>query len=326
MGAPFGQQILSLRRSRSVALLFVASLVLSVVLAACGEAAVKSSPGVPARSAIAPAAAPAAQQSAGGASTETNASPSSSQSSTEQLPPISRMVVHNAQLSLQVPDVNQALARISDIAQSHGGYVSTEHAYASQSDDQTRTVADVTIRVRADEYDQALGQLRGLATKVVSVDETSDDVTQQYIDVDANLRNLQASESAILKLMNQTTNINDILTLQRELTNVRGQIQRLQAQEQYLERQTSLSTITMHLEPPAVAQSSPLGPFWDPLATLARGWHDSLTVLRVLVDALLYVASAFWWAIILAGAGIYFERKRRQARRAAVGVGPTNPS
>jgi len=304
--------------------------VFAVILGACGEAAVKSAPSAPVPNPAAPVAAPGAAGEAQSPSDATSGSSSNSSSpspaTADQIPPLSRLVVHNAQLSLQVTDVDATLAKVRDLAQSHGGYVSTEHAYVSQSDDDGRTVADVTIRVRADEYNPALAQLRALASKVVSVEESSEDVTQQYIDVDANLRNLQASESAILKLMNQTTNINDILTLQRELTTVRGQIQRLQAQQQYLERQTSMSTISMHLEPPPVVQSSPIGPFWNPLATVARGWRDSLSVLRVLTDAILYVVSAFWWAIILIGTGVYLERKRRQARRASVATSPINPS
>ena len=64
----------------------------------------------------------------------------------------------------------------------------------------------------------------------------SQDVTEEYVDLGANLRNLQASESAILKLMDKATQIQDVLALQRELTNVRGQIERIQGRKTYLER------------------------------------------------------------------------------------------
>ncbi len=236
------------------------------------------------------------------------------------------MVVHNAQLTLQVEDVDVALQKVRGIADTFGGYVGTEHAYRSKSGDQEQLVADVSIRVRADRYEDALKSVRGLASKVVSEDESSEDVTQEYVDVDANLQNLQATESAIQKLMDRATNMNDILTVQNQLSTVRGQIQRLEAQKRSLERQTSLSTITMHLQPPPVVESSPVGPFWNPLATLDKGWETSLLVLRGITDVVLYAVAAFWWLIALIVGGVFVERKRRQSRPSSIQAGPTNPT
>ncbi|MGH2460109.1 MAG: DUF4349 domain-containing protein, partial [Chloroflexota bacterium] len=174
MRARFGHPSLSLHRSRTVIALLLVTLLSSVLLAACGGAAMKVEPalnsGVPAPAAVPEA--PSLERSSSSAPAADNSSPSSASSTTaDQIPPINRMVVHNAQLSLQVKDVDVALGRLRDIAQANGGYVSTEHASASQSGDQAgnpaRTVADVTIRVRADEYNQALAQIRSLASKVV---------------------------------------------------------------------------------------------------------------------------------------------------------------
>src|SRR5579884_2319012 len=195
-------------RSRPVALCALALALLSLLMIACSSA----TPSEIARSSKA--VAPAAPTSAPAASAQpAGSAPASSQG--EPIVPVllpgERMVAHNAQLTLQVDDVAVALQKVRGIADTFGGYVGTEHAYRSKTGDQEQLVADVSIRVRVDRYEDALTSVRALATKVVSEDESSEDVTQEYVDVDANLRNLQATESAIQKLMDRATTMNDIL-------------------------------------------------------------------------------------------------------------------
>lgn len=310
--------------SRPIVVFVLALIILSLVLGACSSAPLP---------AAAPTSAPAAglalpSKQAASAPSTTSSSSDSSTSSTPSTDDLlnQRMVVHDAQLTLEVADVGVALGKIRGLAETYGGYVSSEHAYLDKSGDQERLLADVSIRVRADQFDRALDGVQGLATKVVSADESSEDVTQEYVDVDADLRNLQTTESAIQKLMDRATNMNDILTLQNQLTTVRGQIQRLDAQKRMLERQTSLSTLTMHLQPPANAPKLANGPAWSPLATLAEGWQLSVSILRGVADTLLYGIAAFWWLVLLAIGGVYVERRRRQSRLPAIQAGPTNPA
>src|SRR5205085_6052703 len=118
--------------------------------------------------------------------------------------------------------------------------------------------------------DAALSDLRGLG-KVTTETSGSQDVTDEYVDLGANLRNLQASETAILKLMDKATQIQDVLALQRELTNVRGQIERIQGRKTYLERRTDMATITVALRLPAPPPSPALTGGWDPISTALRG-------------------------------------------------------
>ena len=111
-------------------------------------------------------------------------------------------------------------------------------------------VADLTLQVRSDAADATVSDLRALG-KVTTETSGSQDVTEEYVDLGSNLRNLQASETAILKLMDKATQIQDVLALQRELTNVRGQIERIQGRKTYLERRSDMATITLSLRLPA---------------------------------------------------------------------------
>jgi hypothetical protein len=227
------------------------------------------------------------------------------------------MVIRTAQMTVEVQDMESALAHARAIVSQGGGYVSASNTHIERTDDQDRMVADLTLQVRSDAADSAMSDLRALG-KVTAETSGSQDVTDEYVDLDSNLRNLQASEAAILKLMDKATQISDVLSLQRELTNVRGQIERIQGRKTYLERRTDMATISLSLRLPPVAATQVTGGAWDPLATALRGWQASLTVLRNLANAVIVVLAFSWWLVPVAAVGAYVWRRRRSVSPRAV--------
>jgi Domain of unknown function (DUF4349) len=231
---------------------------------------------------------------------------------------LDRMVIRTAQLSVEVQDMESALTKARAIASQAGGFVSTSNTRIERNDDQDRMVADLTLQVRSGSADSAMSDLRALG-KVTSETSGSQDVTDEYVDLDSNLRNLQASETAILKLMDKATQISDVLTLQRELTNVRGQIERIQGRKTYLERRTDMATITLSLRLPPATPTQLTAGAWDPLAIAVRGWQASLTVLRGVASVAIVAAAFSWWLVpFLALGGYVWLRRRRAATPPAV--------
>jgi hypothetical protein len=263
----------------------------------------------------APVASPADAAKGEAAAAQPNQSAQTSQAAGTSLP-LDRMVVRTAKLSVQVNDVEQALTRTREIAQAGGGFLSASNTRVEKgSDGQDRTVADLTLQVRGDTLDTTLQALRGLG-KVENETSSSQDVTEEYVDLDANLRNLQASESAILKLMDRAQRIEDVISLQRELTNVRGQIERIQGRKRYLERRTDLATISLSLHLPAVDSPAPTTAGWNPVAVALRGWLASLTVLRGVAEVVIVVAAFSWWLLPFVGLGVYVWLHRKPRPRA----------
>ena len=264
-----------------------------------------------------PAAAVAPGAPAAIASDAQRAAPAAAGSQANALPDTSaqildRMVIRTAQLAVEVGDMEQALAQARSIASRGGGFVSASNTHVEKVNDQDRMVADLTLQVRSDAADGALSDLRALG-RVTSETSGSQDVTDEYVDLDSNLRNLQASESAILKLMDRATQIQDVLSLQRELTNVRGQIERIQGRKTYLERRSDMATITLSLRLPPAQDSKPLsGGAWDPFAVAQRGWQASLTLLRGVAEAVIIVVAFSWWLVpfIALGAYVWLHRRR----------------
>jgi Domain of unknown function (DUF4349) len=230
---------------------------------------------------------------------------------------LNRMVIRTAQLTIEVQNMEHALAQARQIASRSGGIVSTSNTHLERVNDQDRMVADLTLQVRSDTADSAMSDLRALG-KVTTEASGSQDVTEEYVDNGASLRNLQASESAILKLMDKAVQIQDVLSLQRELTNVRGQIERIQGRQTYLERRTDMATITLSLRLPPVDGSAQqiIGGAWDPVAVAQRGWQASLTLLRGLAEVVIVAVAFSWWLVPFAALGVYVWVHRRRTTAA----------
>jgi hypothetical protein len=140
-------------------------------------------------------------------------------------------------------------------------------------------------------------------------------VTEEYVDLDANLRNLQKTEASLVSLMEKASKLDDVLVLQRELTNVRSQIERIQGRKTFLERRSDMSQISLTLrEKNGAAVVTPLAAgAWDPAATAYKGWTASLRVLRTVADAAILAVAFGWWLVpFVAVGGVVLLRRRPQ--------------
>jgi len=260
-------------------------------------------PGAPVPPASSNALRSSATNSAAAASTVTEASLAQS---------LDRMVIRTSQLTVEVVNMEEALARARQIAARGGGIVSASNTHIEKISDQDRMVADLTLQVRSDAADNALSDLRALG-KVTTEASGSQDATEEYVDLGSNVRNLQASEAAILKLMDKATQIQDVLQLQRELTNVRGQIERIQGRKTYLERRSDMATITLSLRlPPPDTSARPFTGTWDPAGVAQRGWQASLALLRGIAEVVIVAVAFSWWLVPFVVLGVYVWLHRRR--------------
>jgi hypothetical protein len=199
-----------------------------------------------------------------------------------------RLIVRIGSLELEVADVADGYAKARQLALRLGGYVG-DSAFAT--DAEGRPSATVVLRIPADRYDEALDALRPLATRVVSERSQETDVTAQVVDLEARLRNLRASEEALVRLLDRAGKISEILEVQRELGGVRQQIEQLTAEKQLLEKQAALATLTVSL---SLAS--------QPISTAAEGWDLGAEVERAvaqLIDVAQLAARAGIWLVIV---------------------------
>ena len=115
-------------------------------------------------------------------------------------------------------------------------------------ENQSRLYGNISIRVLSERFNDALAALRALAVDVRSESTSGQDVTEEYTDLSAKLRNLQAAEAQLLKLMEQAGKVTDILEVQKELVKTRGEIEQTKGRMQYLEQSSALAFIQVTLE------------------------------------------------------------------------------
>jgi len=244
--------------------------------ATAASAARAAGPAAAATSAAAAArpAAPAPAASAGSSSAANSSIPDSSGGAAADL---DRKIIRNADVGLVVKDVEAAFSSISSIATGLGGYVAGSSL--GQAGDTLR--GTVTLRVPASSFDQAMTQIKQLGVKVQRENISSQDVTEEYADLDARVRNLQATADQLRALLEtireKTNNPNDILTVYRELTDINGQIEQAKGRQQYLSKLSELATLSVELIP----QEAPAIP--RPVAH--KGW-SAVETLRDAVSAL----------------------------------------
>lgn len=156
-------------------------------------------------------------------------------------------VIRNGSLALVVDSPASALQDVQLVVNSiPGAFVAK--AEVRQAGDTQPTM--LTLRVPAESFDRALAALRGIALEVLAEQTTARDVTEEYTDLDARLRNLQASETQLLALVERSTTVEDLLKVENRLAEVRGEIETLQGRLNVLADRIALATIHVALHAP----------------------------------------------------------------------------
>jgi len=155
-----------------------------------------------------------------------------------------RMIIRRGNMSLAVADISAAIDQITVMAGDLGGYVVNSRVWKERE----RLFGDISIRVPAGYFSEAMNALRDLAVDVTFEQTSSQDVTEEYVDLSAKLQNLEATEGQLLMIMEKAETVEDILDVQRELSRTRGEIEQTKGRMQYLERTSSTSLIEIRLE------------------------------------------------------------------------------
>ncbi len=209
----------------------------------------------------------------------------------EVVPDFPRMIVYTAFLELRVEDPKATLDQVWKMTEEMGGYVVAsaveEHILV---DGTVTTEARITVRVPADRLQEALAQFRGLALEVLRESLDSEDVTEEYVDLEARLRHLRATEEELLRFLEEAETTEDVLQVYRQLNEVREEIERLEGRKRYLEQVSQYALIEMRLRPKEV-QPPVLPDTWSPLSVFR-------SAVRALVRTLQGLATLGIWLLV----------------------------
>jgi hypothetical protein len=222
-----------------------------------------------------------------------------------------RMIIRNANLTLQSDDIKNVMDSIAQLAEKSGGFVVDSNI---QSDNQSDVIysANISIRVPAQGLQNALTQLKALSTRVLSESTSGKDITQQYVDLESQLKNLETSKVQLTKIMEGAKKTEDVLNVYRELSNIQGQIDVLQGQIKYFSESAALSLINIQLVSKPVIQHD--GSFSDRFMDVVKQSYVSLTnsIIGIVFGTTYFVIyllpMLIYWGLILA-AGAWIGRK-----------------
>jgi hypothetical protein len=199
-----------------------------------------------------------------------------------------RQVIRTAEMSLLVDDPAKRMEEVTAVATRLGGFVETSQIWRAESGGS----AQMTLRVPADRLQEARAAIRGLAKKVESEKTGATDVTAQAVDLDATLRNYRAEEQQYLGIMQRAGTVKDTLDVAQRLSDVRGRIERTEAQLKLLSRQVAMATITVSLRAETLTQVQ-----WMP--NIRQAWNGAAESMAAYVASmmslLLYAPVVLAW-------------------------------
>lgn len=251
-------------------------------------------------------------------SLSTSGSSDSSAAQTD-LPEADKKIIKNGSLNLKVDNTDKASASISKIAKDNGGEVASSNFRQSGASVKS---GYITVKVPVANFEKAFSDLKKVASLVINESTSGTDVTEQYVDLQAQLKNKQTEEEAFTRIMAQAQEISDILAVQTQLSRVRGEIERLQGRIKYLESQTDMSTITINLSEDANISMVDKWRPWQVVKTSAsvlvknvQNFADFVIRLIILVLPVFLLYALLVWVIYGIGKKAYIKFRKKDQKQ-----------
>ena len=206
------------------------------------------------------------------------------------------MIIKNADIKLLVEDTDVAIDRATQAIGDMNGYIISSRVwYQPWYDGENYKYATITIGVPVDQFERTLSRLRGLAVKVLDETATGEDVSNQFVDLQSQVTNLEATRDRIKSFLDEAKTVDEALRINQELANVEAQIEQIKGQMNYLKDRSAFSTITINFEPvlpeeltPTPTPSPTPNP-WNPGETFTNAKKTVTFAYQGIIDFLIWV-------------------------------------
>jgi len=222
-------------------------------------------------------------------------------------------VIRDGRVDLRVePETfDRASAQLRSIATDLGGYITSSEVYLQEVDGVDYTVGWMTMRIPADRFDDALARVDGVGERL-SLNVSSQDVTEEYVDLEGRLRYWKSQEEFYTRLMSEATEIDDLVTIQTRMQDVLLNIEQIEGRLRYLDSRTDFSTLTVGVtEVPDTATLEDPGDG----GVIAAAIDQAGTVLLATIGGLIVGAAFVLPFALLAGLGLLLWFAIRAIRR-----------
>jgi Domain of unknown function (DUF4349) len=223
------------------------------------------------------------------------------------VPPVQqdRLVIQNADLALVVKDPKTKMDQMSQMAKTMGGFVVSMNLYQTTTPNGTQVPeGTIVIRVPADRMEEALSQIKGDVVDIQNETRTGQDVTQEYVDLQSRLKNLEAAEAQLNKIMQDATKTEDVLNVFNQLVATREQIELIKGQMQYYEQSSAYSAISARLVAEETIKPIQVGG-WKPQGEVRDAIQSLINFLQDFVNFLIWSVLYYLPKLLLIGLTIF---------------------
>lgn len=185
---------------------------------------------------------------------------------------IDRKIIKNAEVNVLVEDSDIAIDRLTQVVGDAGGYIISSRVwYQDHRDGENYKYASITLGIPVDQFEVTMRRVRGLALRVLDENASGEDVTDQFVDLQSRLSNLEATQARIQSFLEDAKTVDEALRINQELAQIEAQIEEVKGRMNYLSDRSAFSTITVtiapelpEIEPAPVPDPKP----WTPSETL----------------------------------------------------------
>jgi hypothetical protein len=221
---------------------------------------------------------------------------------------IERLVIQNADVAIVVSDVDVRMKDIQALAEKLGGYVVSSQMYQTQVYNTNRYVdvpqASVSIRVPSEKLDEALDAIKADVVEIQSESRSGQDVTAEYVDLKSRLKNLEATEAQLTKIMQDAANTEDVLNVFNQLTAIREQIELVKGQMKYYEESAAMSAINITIIAEETIKPLEIGG-WEPKGVALEAIQDLIDFLKGFADFFIRFFLRDLWVLLLIALPFY---------------------
>jgi hypothetical protein len=229
-----------------------------------------------------------------------------------------RLIIRTGDMAVVVEDSDAAARDIAHLAEAKGGWLVESDLYESNGFKR----GWLTVRVPADQFDVVVAEIKALALEVQSESTSSQDVTEEYVDLESRLTNLEATADRVRGFLDEAQTVEEALDVNQELSRLEGEIEVVKGRMKYLSQSAAFSTLTVNLIPDEPSQPVEIGG-WRPEGVAKDAIEALVSTLQSLANVAIWggifcLPLALLVGVPLFFVGRYFYRRRQRGRETEV--------
>ena len=231
--------------------------------------------------------------------------------------PINRKIIRDADLSLESESPDETQKKITEIVENKGGFVVETQQSSSNTRSSGRDTVTMTIRIPAEKFSESLDEIRMTANRILIETVKGQDVTEEFIDIEARLKAKRALETQFLEIMKRANSVEDALKVESQLSQVRTEIEQIEGRKRFLENRISLSTMKLRIQTPAAISASGRGFFYRLTEAVSSGFEAAMDFILGLITVIIALLPFFLFIGLPGFLGLRYLWRRFIRRRTA---------